>query len=110
MIATLNSFRDTLKDLGGELIAAHHRPGRFRRVRALERLRQGIDLVIMFTQRERKKFFFEVVEPWRLRGEMDCACFNRRGLSGHSHDLVTIGIDANGVDPLALQVLDQAQA
>ena len=36
------------------LIAAHHRPGRFRRVRALERLRQGIDLVVMFTQWERK--------------------------------------------------------
>jgi hypothetical protein len=34
------------------LIAAHHRPGRFRRVRALERLRQGIDLVVMFTQWE----------------------------------------------------------
>jgi hypothetical protein len=41
---------------------------------------------------------------------MDCARFNRRGLGGHSHDLVTIGIDANGVDRLALQVLDQAEA
>jgi hypothetical protein len=33
-----------------------------------------------------------------------------RGLSDHAHDLVAIRIDANGIDVLAAQVLDQALA
>jgi hypothetical protein len=41
---------------------------------------------------------------------MDGAGFNPRGLSHHAHDLVAIRIDANGMDILAAQVLDQALA
>jgi hypothetical protein len=40
---------------------------------------------------------------------MDGPRFDRRGLSGHAHDLVAIRLDANGVDTLAAQVLDQAE-
>ena len=45
-----------------------------------------------------------------MRRDMDGAGFNRRGLSGHAHDLVAIRIDGNGIDILAVQVLDQAEA
>ena len=45
-----------------------------------------------------------------MRGDMDGSGFNRCGLSGHAHDLVATRIDGNGVDVVALKILDQAKA
>ena len=64
----------------------------------------------MFAERERENLLLELVESRRVRRDMDGAGFNRCGLSGHAHDLVAIRIDGNGVDTLAVQVLDQAEA
>jgi hypothetical protein len=41
---------------------------------------------------------------------MDGASLDRRSLRGHTHSLITIRVDGNGVDILAAQVLDQAEA
>jgi hypothetical protein len=56
----------------------------------------------MFAEREREDFLLELVEPRRVRRDMDGDGFNRRGLSGHAHDLVAIRIDGNGIDTFAV--------
>ena len=64
----------------------------------------------MLAGRKRENLLFELLEPGGMRGDMDGAGFNRCGLSGHAHNLVSTRIDGNGVDAVALKVLDQAKA
>jgi hypothetical protein len=56
----------------------------------------------MFAERERENLLPELVEPRRMRRDMDGAGFDGRGLSGHAHDLVAIRIDGNGIDTFAV--------
>jgi len=55
----------------------------------------------MFAGRKRENLLLELVEPRRMRRDMDGAGFNWRGLSSHAHDLVAIRIDGNGIDTFA---------
>ena len=75
-----------------------------------ERLRESVNLVVVSAARERTKLSAEVVEPWRASGQPDRASLNARGLVTHAHRLVSLGLDSDGMDVFALEILNQAHS
>jgi hypothetical protein len=73
---------------------------------ALKCLRECVNLIVVPAGGEGKNLFLELVEPRSACGEVDTSRFDRRRLSGHPHDLVGFGIDADCVNVVTLQILD----
>jgi hypothetical protein len=58
---------------------------------------------------KRQDLLFKFIKPGRIQRKMDGAGLNRCGLSGHAHDFVAIRIDADGIEVLAAEILNETQ-
>ena len=74
----------------------------------MQALRKRIDLVVMPSIGKCQELAFKIIKPGRVRGKVDGASLDRCGLSGHAQDLVAVSIDADGVDILAVEVLNES--
>jgi hypothetical protein len=76
------------------------------RERALQRLREGVYLIIVFSHRERKYFFFEFLEPSGACREVDASPLDRSRLSSHAQNFFAFGNNTDWMNILPLEILD----
>src|SRR5215217_632508 len=75
-----------------------------------EPLGKSIHLIVVPTMWKRKHLSPKVVQPMCPHRQKHRTGFYARGLLVHAHDLVSAGIDSDGVNVLASQILDQAHS
>ena len=78
--------------------------------RAIERLREGVDLIIMPSSGECAKLAFKIFKPWRTARQTNRSSFDSAGRVIQPHHLVPLGLDRNGMDVFAFEILNEANA